>query len=63
MDALPETTMAEFIRYNNWANQQVLEACQKLTEDQLALRCQVRMARSATPWSTLSKAKLSMWVY
>jgi uncharacterized damage-inducible protein DinB len=36
MDALPETTMAEFIRYNNWANQQVLEACQKLTEDQLA---------------------------
>ena len=36
MDASPETTMAEFIRYNNWANQQVLEACQKLTEDQLA---------------------------
>ena len=36
MDALPETTLAEFIRYNNWANQEVLEACQKLTEDQLA---------------------------
>ena len=36
MHALPETTMAEFIRYNNRANQQVLEACQKLTEDQLA---------------------------
>lgn len=36
MEALPETTLAEFIRYNNWANQQMLEACQKLNEDQLA---------------------------
>lgn len=36
METLPETTLAEFIRYNNWANQQVLEACQKLNEDQLA---------------------------
>jgi len=36
MNPLPETTLAEFIRYNNWANQQVLEACQKLSEDQLA---------------------------
>jgi len=36
MEALSETTLAEFIRYNNWANQQVLEACQKLNEDQLA---------------------------
>ena len=35
METLPETTLAEFIRYNNWANQQVLEACQKLTEEQL----------------------------
>ena len=36
METLPETTLAEFIRYNNWANQQVFEACQKLSEDQLA---------------------------
>jgi uncharacterized damage-inducible protein DinB len=36
METLPEITLAEFIRYNNWANQQVLEACQKLNEDQLA---------------------------
>jgi uncharacterized damage-inducible protein DinB len=36
MDILPETTLAEFIRYNNWANQQMFEACQKLSEDQLA---------------------------
>jgi uncharacterized damage-inducible protein DinB len=26
----------EFIRYNNWANQQLLQACQNLSEDQLA---------------------------
>src|SRR5262245_56840489 len=37
MEAFPETMLAEFIRYNNWANQQVLEACQKLDEDQLGL--------------------------
>ena len=37
MDEVPETMLAEFIRYNNWANQQVLEACQKLDEDQLAV--------------------------
>lgn len=36
METLPETTLAEFIRYNNWANQQVFEACQKLSEDRLA---------------------------
>jgi uncharacterized damage-inducible protein DinB len=36
MNALPETTLAEFIRYNNWANQQMLEVCQKLNDDQLA---------------------------
>jgi len=32
----PETTLVELIRYNNWANAQVLAACQKLTADQLA---------------------------
>jgi uncharacterized damage-inducible protein DinB len=36
MDTLPETALAEFVRYNNWANQQLLEACQNLSEDQLA---------------------------
>jgi uncharacterized damage-inducible protein DinB len=36
MDALSESTLMEFILYNNWANQQVLEACQKLNENQLA---------------------------
>lgn len=35
-DTQPETTLAEFIRYNNWANQQVLGACEQLDEDQLA---------------------------
>ena len=36
METIPETTLAEFIRYNNWANQQVLDACEKLNEDQLS---------------------------
>ena len=35
-DVLPETTLVEFIQYNNWANRQVLEACRRLSEDQLA---------------------------
>ncbi len=36
MAAQSEATFAEFIRYNNWANRQVLEACRQLSEDQLA---------------------------
>ncbi len=36
MEIQPETTLVELIRYNNWANAQVLAACQKLTADQLA---------------------------
>ncbi len=36
MDNQPESTFTEFIRYNNWANQQVLAACQDLSEEQLA---------------------------
>ncbi|RPI25540.1 MAG: hypothetical protein EHM70_19950 [Chloroflexota bacterium] len=35
MDALSGSTFMEFILYNNWANQQVLQACQNLSEDQL----------------------------
>jgi uncharacterized damage-inducible protein DinB len=36
MENQPESTLFELIRYNNWANAQVLAACQKLTPDQLA---------------------------
>ena len=35
MDTQPESTLAEFIRYNTWANQQVLAACQNLSQSQL----------------------------
>ena len=35
METQPETTLIELIRYNNWANTQVLAACQKLAADQL----------------------------
>jgi uncharacterized damage-inducible protein DinB len=35
METLPETTLAELIRYNNWANQQVLAACETLSDEQL----------------------------
>ena len=31
----PETTLVEFIRYNQWANKQVLSACAGLSESQL----------------------------
>jgi uncharacterized damage-inducible protein DinB len=36
MDTTSGSTFTEFILYNNWANQQVLQACQNLSEDQLA---------------------------
>jgi len=36
METQPESTLVELIRYNNWANAQVLAACQKLAADQLA---------------------------
>jgi uncharacterized damage-inducible protein DinB len=36
METQPETTLVELIRYNNWANAQILAICQKLTADQLA---------------------------
>jgi uncharacterized damage-inducible protein DinB len=35
MQIQPEPTLVEFIRYNTWANQQVLAACQALSEGQL----------------------------
>jgi len=33
---MSETTLTEFIRYNNWANAQVFATCLELTPDQLA---------------------------
>jgi hypothetical protein len=36
MDSPTESTFVEFIRYNNWANAQIIAACQKLTAEQLA---------------------------
>jgi len=35
METYPEPTLIEFIRYNSWANQQVLAACASLSEAQL----------------------------
>jgi uncharacterized damage-inducible protein DinB len=36
MQSQAEPTLVELIRYNNWANAQVLVACQELTAEQLA---------------------------
>ena len=36
MESQPESTLVELIRYNNWANGQVLAACQELAAGQLA---------------------------
>jgi len=33
---VPESTLVELIAYNNWANKQILAACQGLSADQLA---------------------------
>ena len=57
MENQPETTLIELIRYNNWANAQVLAACQKLTADQLTAAAPGPMAASATPCSTSSAAE------
>jgi uncharacterized damage-inducible protein DinB len=35
MDTQPENTLVELIRYNNWANAQVLAACESLSAGQL----------------------------
>ena len=34
----PEPTLVEFIRYNTWANQQLLAACQAASDSQLAAK-------------------------
>ena len=36
MDNQPESTLIELIRYNNWANAQIIAACQELTTEQFA---------------------------
>lgn len=36
MATQPEETLVELIRYNNWANTQILAVCQELTAEQLA---------------------------
>ena len=36
MDIQPEPTLVEFVRYNQWANQQLLSICQNLDENLLA---------------------------
>ena len=36
MDFQPEPTLVELIRYNNWANAQIMATCQTLNAEQLA---------------------------
>ena len=38
METQPESTLVEFIRYNAWANQQVLAACRNASEAQLSAK-------------------------
>jgi uncharacterized damage-inducible protein DinB len=37
METTSDPIFLEFIRYNNWANQEVLHACQGLSDDQLEM--------------------------
>jgi hypothetical protein len=57
MGTLSESTLIEFILYNNWANQKLLKACQNLSEDQLDVTIQGRTARSGTPRAILCEAR------
>jgi len=61
METQPETTLVQLIRYNNWANAQVLAACQKLAADQLAAAAPGATAPSATRWGTSSGLKQTTW--
>jgi len=36
MESQPETTLVELIRYNNWANKEILAICLELSPEQLA---------------------------
>jgi uncharacterized damage-inducible protein DinB len=36
METQPESTLVEFIRYNQWANQELIAACMQLDEEQLS---------------------------
>lgn len=36
MEPRPEPTLVELIRYNNWANQRIIAACQELTPHQMS---------------------------
>ena len=38
METQPEPTLVEFVRYNQWANQQLLALCMTLNEDLLATK-------------------------
>jgi len=38
METQPEPTLVEFVRYNQWANQQLLAACMNLDEGLLTAR-------------------------
>jgi uncharacterized damage-inducible protein DinB len=40
METLPEPTLIEFARYNQWANQQLLTICKNLDEDLLSANIQ-----------------------
>jgi uncharacterized damage-inducible protein DinB len=35
MDTNPESALIEFLRFNNWANRQLFQACLSLTDEQL----------------------------
>lgn len=49
METQPEPTLVEFVRYNQWANQQLLTVCMDLDEELLTADIQ------GTAGSILSK--------
>ena len=61
MEHQPETTLVELIRYNNWANAQVLAACQRSPPTSSPRPRPAPTAASTAPWGTSSRRKPTMW--
>jgi uncharacterized damage-inducible protein DinB len=57
MEPQPELTLVEFVRYNQWANQQLLTVCMNLDEDLLTVDIQGTIGSILETFSHLLQAE------
>ncbi len=57
METQPEPTLVEFIRYNQWANQQLLTICMNLDEDLLSTEIQSTIGSILETFSHILRAE------